>query len=75
MGINQFIPNPIYPSHVQFFKVIFFRMATTTEYPLDFYPEGAILLDVPEKYRSILKAHNEYLFNITTYPIHDTNED
>ena len=50
-------------------------MLITTEYPLQFYPEGSILLDGPEKYRSILKDQNKYLFNLTTFPIHDTNEE
>ena len=47
------------PDHAQFFKCIFCRMAITKAYPLSFFPEGAILTDGPEKYRSILKGQNE----------------
>ena len=50
-------------------------MAITKDYPLNFFPEGVILTDGSEKYRSILKGQNEYLFNLTTFPINDTNEE
>ena len=33
------------------------------------------MIDGPNKYHSILKVQNEYLFNIITFPIHDTNEE
>ena len=57
------------PAHATFFKVILCRMSNATEYPLHFYPEGAIHLDGSEKYRSILKEQNEYLFAMSTFPV------
>ena len=59
-----------HPDHATFMKCILCRMHTESKYPLHFYPEGAILIDGPEKYRSILKEQNEYLFGMTTFPIY-----
>ena len=58
-----------HPDHATFLKCILCRMHVGSKYPLHFYPEGAILLDGPEKYRSILKEQNEYLFAMTTFPV------
>ena len=52
------------PQHAELFKVIFCGINNESKYELRLYPEGSILLDGPEKYRSILKSQNEYLFNM-----------
>ena len=61
------------PQHAELFKVIFCRMNNESKYELGFYPEGSVLLDGPEKYRSILKSQNEYLLNMTTFPLQNTS--
>lgn len=48
-------------------------MNNESKYELEFYPEGSILLDGPEKYRSILRSQNEYLFNMSTFPLNNTS--
>ena len=61
------------PKHDALYKCILCRMKNESKYDLGFYPEGSILLDGPEKYLSILKSQNEYLFNMTTFPIDNTS--
>ena len=48
-------------------------MNNESRYPLKFYPEGSIFIDGPEKYRSVLKSQNEYLHNMSTFPMNNTS--
>ena len=50
-------------------------MVISSKYPLNFYYDGEIIIDGPEKYRSILKEQNEYLFSMTTFPVYSTSID
>ena len=60
------------PKHAALYKCIFCRMNNESKYKIGFH-ESSILLEGPEKYRSILKSQNDYLFNMSTFPINNTS--